>query len=76
MINRNIKITPDYVHVAYLTNYKYLKKILAERAAQKIKAKVYELLDNNRMEVGDTIHLTYDLKCEREYYKKFLSKWK
>ena len=67
MRNRNIKLKKDYVSIDYPTNYKYLKKILAERAAAMIKAKVYQLLDNNEMEYGDRLHLTYDLVAKREW---------
>ena len=61
MKDRNIKIKRDCVQIDYPTNYKYLKKILAEQAARKIKEAVYESLDNNYMEVGNTLHVTYDL---------------
>jgi len=67
MRNRNIKLRKDYISIDYPTSYKYLKKILAERAGQKIRAKVYQILDNHEMEYGDTLHLTYDLIAKREW---------
>ena len=65
MRNRNIKIRKEYVSIDYPTSYKYLKKILAERAGQKARAEVYRVLDNEQIEYGDVLHLSYDLIAER-----------
>ena len=67
MRNRNIKMRKDYVSIDYPTSYKYLKKILAERAAHKVRAKIYEMLDNNQIDYGDRLHITYDLIAERNW---------
>lgn len=70
--NRNIIIKPDIVTTDYLSNYKYFKKIMAERAAQKVKEAVYKGLDNHTMDFGDCLRVIHIIKLKKEApWKKF-----